>query len=583
VASGTTQVIRETLTHPDGTAHSYLSTKFPLRDADGHVYAVAGVSTDVTEIERARAEFAESTERWQSLVEQSPVAVAVYGATDLRFRYANTPAVRLYGDRTVDRLLGRSFLDLFTGDERAADLHRLARILAGETIMGAGARITGFDGHGRDVEVNASAVTWNGERAVQVEMRDITVRVTAEAALRASEQRFRVLFDTAPMGMVEALPDGTLLAVNPTMCTLLGYAAHELIGQPIEMLIDPSDYVDMHCAIARLSSPDGPRSYSAQRTYRRKNGTRLEVVVSVASIRDETDQVQRVVASFVDVTERVAMEQRLRESASRLAERQAFTDALLDNVEVGIVACDAEGHLTTFNSAAQLWHGVDADIALDPAEFTRRYDLYEADGATALPTERIPLLAALRTGSIADFEMVIAPKNLPPTRVLCNGQVPRDEQGAIRGAVVAMHDITVLRVGEQKLREHAAFQDAVLTASPDLIYLLDPIGNRHVWSSGNMMEMLGYTDSQVQQLGSAVHATLVHPDDVPRLRAANLASRGMEDGQVLPIRYRAMAADGHYHWLSRRATPFQRDTDGEVTQLLAVARDVTEIVQVEER
>ncbi len=585
-ASGTTQVLRETLTHPDGTAHSYLSTKFPLRDADGHVYAVAGVSTDVTELARARAELAESTQRWQSLVEHSPVAVAVYGATDLRFRYANTPAVRLYGASTVDGLLGRSFLDLFTGDERAADLHRLARILAGETIIGAEARIIGFDGHGRDVEVNASAVTWDGERAVQVEMRDITARVTAEAALRTSEQRFRVLFDTAAVGMVELLPDGTLLAVNPTMCSLLGYAAHELIGRPIEMLIDPSDPsdpVDLRRAIARLSSPDSPRGYTVQRTYRHKNGTRLQVMVSVASIRDESDQVQRVVASFVDVTERVAMEERLRETASRLAERQAFTDALVDNVEVGIVACDAEGHLTTFNGAAKLWHGVDADVALDPAEFARHFDLYEADGATALATERIPLLAALQTGGVVDAEMVIAPKDLPPTRVLCNGQVLRDEKGTIRGAVVAMHDITVLRAGEQKLREHAAFQDAVLAASPDLIYLLDPIGNRHVWSSGNMMEMLGYTDTQVQQLGSAVHATLVHPDDVPRLRAANAASRSLDDGQVLQIRYRAMAADGHFRWLSRRATPFRRDTDGEVTQLLAVARDVTEIVQVEER
>jgi PAS domain S-box-containing protein len=149
--------------------------------------------------------------------------------------------------------------------------------------------------------------------------------------------------------------------------------------------------------------------------------------------------------------------------------------------------------------------------------------------------------------------------------------------------VVAMHDITALRAGEDKLREQAAFDNAVLTASPDLIYLLDPADNRVVWSSGNLLEMLGYTNMQVQQLGSAIHATLVHPDDLPGLRAANAASREVDDGQVLAIRYRVRAADGHYQWLSRRATPFHRDTHGHITQLLAVARDVTDVVDVEQR
>lgn len=233
-------------------------------------------------------------------------------------------------------------------------------------MLGEEARVVGFDGHTRDVETNAGAVVWEGEWAVQVEMRDITARVAADAALRASEDRFRVLFHTAPVGIVESLPDGTMLAVKPARtCALLGHAAHELVGRPISMVTDSSEREAMGVAVADLVRPDGPVSYSVQRTYRRKDGTPLEVVVSVASIRDADGRVQRVVGSLLDVLDRAAVEERLRETAGRLGERQAFTDALLDNVEVGIVAWDAAGRLTTVNGAARLWRGVDVDAELD--------------------------------------------------------------------------------------------------------------------------------------------------------------------------------------------------------------------------
>ncbi|MEO3936931.1 PAS domain S-box protein [Dermatophilaceae bacterium Soc4.6] len=581
--SGSRQVLAETLTHPDGSVHSYLSTKFPLRDNDGQVYGVAGVSTDVTEITQARTEMAESKQRWKSLVENSPVAVAVYGATDLRFRYANEPAARLYGAESARELIGRSFLSLFADEHRSAYLRRQASILVGETVLAAEATIHGVDGCLRDVEVNAGLVTWNGEPAVQVEMHDITTRVAAAKALRAGEDRFRVLFDTAPIGMMEALPDGTLLAVNPTLCTILGYQAHELIGRPLSMVVDPTDHAPMDAALSTLLGHSAPTSSSVQRIYRRKDGTALPVLLGVNSVWDADGRALRGVGTVVDISARVAAEDRLRETTAELARRQAFTDALLDTVQVGIVACDADGHLTTFNNAARTWHGVDADTRLDPTELARHYDLFHANGTTPLPMEQIPLLVALRDGVVKDLEMVIAPKGRPATRVLCTGQVLRDEHGTVQGAVVAMHDVTVLRADEQRLREHAAFHDGVLAASPDLIYLLDPVQGRNLWSSRNLLDMLGYTTEQVHALGSSIYATLVHPDDVPRLRASNVAGADLADGQVVSMRYRAMAADGGYRWLSRRATPFRRDDEGRITQLLAIARDVTDLVEVEER
>jgi PAS domain S-box-containing protein len=92
------QVFIEVLFHPDGSNHTYRSTKFPLLDDAGAVIGIGGVSTDVTEIAAERAAHQEAEERWHALVENSP-SVAVIDV-DSRIAYANSEAIALCGAKT---------------------------------------------------------------------------------------------------------------------------------------------------------------------------------------------------------------------------------------------------------------------------------------------------------------------------------------------------------------------------------------------------------------------------------------------------------------------------------------------------
>ncbi len=581
--SGRASVTSELLHRADGSARTYRSTRFPLRDPDGRVYAVARVCSDVTDLERTTADLAASEERWRALVAHSPVAVAVYGADDLLFRYANDRAAHLYGAARPEELVGTSFLDLFQGTDRAAYLQRLARILGGETVLNEPAHIVGRDGLARDVEVNASLINWAGLPAVQVEMRDVTARVAAAQALQSSEARFRALFASAPVGSFEILPDGTFVAVNPQLCRSLGYEPHELIGRTVALVTEPAERDEQRRALTDFIRPQGPSTFSTERTFRRKDGATVPVLISVGAVRDPDGRVQRIIGSIVDLSQRVAIENQLREALDALAERQLFTDALMDNVEVGIVACDAAGHLTVFNGAARTWHGVDADHDLDPEQHARGYALFESDGVTPLTTDQIPLHAALEHGRVRDQEIVIAPTGRPPVRVMSSAQALLDANGAVVGAVAAMHDITALRASEESQRESATFHDAVLVASPDLIFVTDIASSTIVWSSRSLMDTLGYDEQQVRDLGPELQALTVHPDDLARLRSVNAAARDLADAEVLQTRYRVKNSNGEYRWLSRRITPFHRGPDGAVRHVLAIARDITDVVDVEER
>jgi signal transduction histidine kinase len=137
-----------------------------------------------------------------------------------------------------------------------------------------------------------------------------------------------------------------------------------------------------------------------------------------------------------------------------LEARTELIRAVLDRVEVAIVAAGPDGRLSLFNRAAFEWHGLPADASLDPDEQAGHYDLFEADGVTPLHPDQVPLRRALVDGEVHDVEIVLAPAGLPARHVVCSGRSMARANGTPLGAVVAMADVTADR------RQRAALEDA---------------------------------------------------------------------------------------------------------------------------
>jgi diguanylate cyclase (GGDEF)-like protein/PAS domain S-box-containing protein len=410
--------------------------------------------------------------------------------------------------------------------------------------------------------------------------RDLGEATSPAAALRASEERFRALFTLAPIGILEARPDATIVAVNPRACAMLGYQRDELIGRPATMLIDPADRAGQARSMAALSQGTG---YTARRVYSRKDGTPLTVLISVAVVRHASGAVYRMVGMMVDISDLEAAQQNAAAASLELATNQMFTDSLLDNAGAGILTCDTTGNVTVINRTARLWHDLDPDVEPDSDQLLQlKDDLFELDGVTPLSIENNAMVRAFRDGVTSKTEMIIAPAGMKATRVITTGMPLRDTTGEIVGAVGTMHDITLLRQRESELDESAAFHDAVLAASPDVIFIADSVTNRNLWSSRNLIEF-GYTDQQMKELADNTIDRLVHPEDRFRVREQNMAAQDLLNGEVVRIRYRIRVQDDLYRWFARSVTPFARNSAGVVTQLLGVASDVTELVQIEQQ
>ncbi|GAB3682206.1 diguanylate cyclase domain-containing protein [Angustibacter aerolatus] len=155
----------------------------------------------------------------------------------------------------------------------------------------------------------------------------------------------------------------------------------------------------------------------------------------------------------------------LEATLAQLQSRAEFDRVLLDSVDVGIVACDADGRLTLFNRQTREWQGGDIDAELEPDAFSTAYSLFHADGVTPVAPEEVPLLRALWEGSVDDAVIIIAPADQPATAVSCRGRALHAPDGSVTGAVVAMTDVTEQRAREAGLR-NAARRDG-LTGLPN--------------------------------------------------------------------------------------------------------------------
>ncbi len=150
----------------------------------------------------------------------------------------------------------------------------------------------------------------------------------AQEESRRSEQRFQVLFEGSPDGIVIAGRDGRILRVNRQTETLFGYAGEELLGQPVEVLI-PQRFAGGHGELRRgyFAAPRIRPMGNGRTLYgRRKDGSEFPVDISLAPL--ETPEGMRAIAAIRDATERRRAEQRVHEQLGRLGLLHQITRAI---------------------------------------------------------------------------------------------------------------------------------------------------------------------------------------------------------------------------------------------------------------
>jgi PAS domain S-box-containing protein len=240
------------------------------------------------------------------------------------------------------------------------------------------------DGHPIAVEFVSNIYESDDERVIQCNIRDITDRKRHEVEKRASDERYRSLFDSAADGILIADAEGIYLDANPSVCRMLGYRREDLIGLSAAHIVAPADHAQLDRALATITTRgDCQREWQ----FRRKDGSDFYADVIVTVTPDGN-----LLAMIRDLTARNQANDALRTAE----ERMRFS---LESANVGIWDMD-------YASGRNEWSDVmEAQYGLPPGSFPGTFDAFVA---LVHPEDRASVLATIEraasTGS--DFSVL---------------------------------------------------------------------------------------------------------------------------------------------------------------------------------
>ncbi|MBV9079245.1 MAG: PAS domain-containing protein [Methylobacteriaceae bacterium] len=379
-------------------------------------------------------------------------------------------------------------------------------------------------------------------------------RVRAEAALRASEARFRGVFDSHITGLtIFDARSGETLAINDCFLAMTGHSRADFDeGRWDWRDFTLPEYLDLdERAIAQAREHGSWTAY--EKEYRRRDGTRFPVRLSSAPLPGEPG---RVVVSVEDISAARAAEAEIRESEQRLQ---------LAKVAAGIGVWDWNLASNEISWSPEIYDllGVDPDIS-----GPRLYDAWLAalhpedrDWADELVRE------SARTGQAfsIDFRVPVAPRGVRWVR--SQAALLRDPEGRPNRMTGVNVDVTAQHVMEERLlgevTQRTRERNRLFELSRDLFGVMTFEGRLEAanpaWS-----RLLGYDEAE---LLSTPVAELVHPDDLAAMRLALARLARGEAIESLELRVRGR--DGRMLTIAWRAVP-------EGGLVYAVGRDITE-------
>ena len=167
----------------------------PIQTTEGP--RVLAVVVDITERKQAEQLLRQREEQYRRLIEVSPVAILINRGD--RVVFINEQGLKLFGAERAGQIMGKSPFDLFRPDDQALIREQIHRLVEGtRAVPLVEERIVRLDGSTADVEVTAARFVDREGVGIQFVLRDITDRKQAEAALRASEERFKAFMDHSP-------------------------------------------------------------------------------------------------------------------------------------------------------------------------------------------------------------------------------------------------------------------------------------------------------------------------------------------------------------------------------------------------
>jgi PAS domain S-box-containing protein len=369
----------------------------------------------------------QAEKRYRDLIEQLPLVT-----------YIDEPAVApsIYISPQIEGLLGYSadewlgdpelFVNLLHPDDRERVLADHDRVFAaGDSSWSFEYRLVARDG--RTVWLRDDAVVVKDDKGkplyVQGFLMDVTKRKEVEEALRKSEERFRAMFEDAPIGVawgpleessarpISGAAGSGLYTRNRAYMEMLGYTEQELASMHFTEYTHPDDLPKVLELYGELIAGRRDRYELAMR-YLGKDGRIIWAQVVESALGGEQGAARFGLTMVQDITERRLAHEALQVSEAELRRQKQYLEALLELSPAAIVTTDLDDNITAWNAAAQelfgytqaevLGHNIDDLIAKSDELHEEAVDVNRrtAGGQVRLATRR-----TRKDGTLVDVDL----------------------------------------------------------------------------------------------------------------------------------------------------------------------------------
>lgn len=522
--------------------------KVVARDVANQPLRMIGTFRDIADRKRAESALAESQQRYQNLIENSPDIIERFDL-QLRHLYVSPVLTKLTGLPT-EAFLGKTCRDLGM-DENMIKTWETAAARLLET--------------GQKQVIEFATLTLEGmrsfEMAIAPEMtnvgtissilcisRDITERKQTETALRQSEEKFRVLVTQSPVGILQTDAQGRCVYVNPRWTEMTGLAFQSAMGDGWIQALHPENREKIFQEWVQATQADRP--FNLEYRFQKPDGTVLWVSGQTIAVRNDQGEVIRYFGTVMDITAR--------------KEAEATKQALIESIPDFLVRMRRDGvQLEVLNRGnIQM---LQSDIRDVPGTHITKVL------PSTIAEERLELTQqALASGTIQTQEYQFE----------VNGTVVYEEARiaplGVDEVLVVVRDITeryraeqALRESEEKFRQlaeniHQVF--FILSVEGDMLYISPAY--EQVWQRSRA------------SLYANPHSWLesIHPDDQEKITATLHNQIALK--QAFHETYRIVRQDGEIRWITSHSFPL-RDETGTVVRFTGIAEDITQQKQAE--
>ena len=447
----------------DGSVHSYLAHKFPVRDAKGKIVGVGVISTDITDVKRAEAAARETDARFRSFIENSPTSIAVLDR-DGRYVVVNQELVERFKVNSQDDIIGKTVSDFFPPEQAAEYSKQDQRILETGVSEQVSYEIRHDDG-GTHAYLAQKFPIRDGDGEIVglgIVSTDITELRQAEAAVREREARFRSFIDNSPAYISMMDRDRVfILASQKLIEERAGGDPDRILGKTIFDYFPPdmaAKFDEQDQRILRTGEPEEV-SYDMPNP----DGTEQSFLAVKFPVRAADGEITGMGVVTTDITA-------TKKAETAIREREELFRAFIDNTPASISLTDRDGHFIATNyefnrRADEMLHGegrIETVFDLFPREMAEEFDRDDK--------------AVMQTGKTIErpFDLV-HPNGLKHYYHTVKFPI-RDSAGSISGVGIITTEETERKQAEEAVQETARLLQAVLDNSPTAISLKNTDG-----------------------------------------------------------------------------------------------------------